>query len=81
MKDLVRGRTRRGPALASTVLALGLAATGVGTVTLHSAANDYADAALRVRANATQAAVTAAVTRYTTTAQNLATLAGSTPAD
>ncbi|MFI5838094.1 ATP-binding protein [Catenuloplanes sp. NPDC051500] len=77
----MRGRTWRGPALASTVLALGLAATGVGTVALHSAANDYADAALRVRANATQAAVTAAVTRYTTTAQNLATIAGSTPAD
>ncbi|WP_232323623.1 sensor histidine kinase [Catenuloplanes japonicus] len=79
MKDLVRGRTWRGPALASTVLALGLAATGAGTLALHAAEDDYADAALRVRANATQAAVTAAVTRYTTTAQNLATVAGSTP--
>ncbi|MFI2273632.1 MULTISPECIES: sensor histidine kinase [Catenuloplanes] len=78
MRDLVRGRTWRGPALASTVLALGLAATGAGALALHSAENDHAAAVLRVRAGAAQAAVTAAVTRYTTTAQHLAEIAGGT---
>ncbi|WP_307248691.1 sensor histidine kinase [Catenuloplanes indicus] len=78
MRDLVRGRTWRGPALASTVLALGLAATGAGALALHSAENDHAAATLRVRAGATQAAVTAAVARYTATAQDLAMVAGNT---
>ncbi|WP_310376467.1 sensor histidine kinase [Catenuloplanes atrovinosus] len=80
MRDLVRGRTWRGPALASTVLALGLAATGAGALALHSAEKDCADAVLRVRAGATQAAVSAAVARHTTTAQHLAALAGNAPA-
>ncbi|MDP9792296.1 guanyl-specific ribonuclease Sa [Catenuloplanes nepalensis] len=79
-RDLVRGRTWRGPALASTVLALGLAATGAGALALHSAEDDYAAAALRVRAGSTQAAVAAAVARYTATAQNLAMIAGNAPA-